>query len=250
MRQAIALKVARICFTGTLTQQIQRMAKLVLIRHGQSLWNLHNLFTGWVDVPLSAQGIQEAIAAGKRLSHEKFDIIYTSTLIRAITTAMIVMSENLEGKVPILQKDTAEKPLDWFKIYSPASEANSIPVHSAWQLNERMYGELQGMNKEETAKKFGDAQVKIWRRSYDVPPPQGESLKDTAARSIPWFEKHIEPKLKEGKNILVAAHGNSLRSIIMHLEKLTEAQVLELELKTGEPVVFNAQGGKITRSAG
>jgi len=113
-----------------------------------------------------------------------------------------------------------------------------------------MYGELQGMNKEETAKKFGDAQVKIWRRSYDVPPPQGESLKDTAARSIPWFEKNIEPKLKEGKNILVAAHGNSLRSIIMHLEKLTEAQVLELELKTGEPVVFNAEGGKIVRGVG
>ncbi|AFM12897.1 2,3-bisphosphoglycerate-dependent phosphoglycerate mutase [Turneriella parva] len=226
------------------------MAKLVLIRHGQSLWNLHNLFTGWVDVPLSAQGVQEAIAAGKRLSHEKFDIIYTSTLIRAITTAMIVMSENLEGKVPILQKENAEKPGDWFKIYSPASEANSIPVYSAWQLNERMYGELQGMNKEETAKKFGDAQVKIWRRSYDVPPPQGESLKDTAARSIPWFEKNIEPKLKEGKNILVAAHGNSLRSIIMHLEKLTEAQVLELELKTGEPVVFNAERGTIVRSAG
>lgn len=244
------------------------MAKLVLIRHGQSLWNLHNLFTGWVDVPLSAQGVQEAIAAGKRLADEKFDIIYTSTLIRAITTAMIVMSENKEGKVPIIQKVAAkghggpgdaaakdgveaasEKPLDWFKIYSPASEANMIPVHSAWELNERMYGELQGMNKEETAKKFGDAQVKIWRRSYDVPPPQGEALKNTAERTIPWFQKNIEPQLKAGKNILVAAHGNSLRAIIMYLEKLSEAQVLELELKTGEPVVFNADGAKVTRAA-
>lgn len=224
------------------------MAKLVLIRHGQSLWNLHNLFTGWVDVPLSAQGVQEAIAAGKRLADEKFDIIYTSTLIRAITTAMIVMSENKEGKVPILQKTAAEKPLDWFKIYSPSSEANMIPVYNAWELNERMYGELQGMNKEETAKKFGDEQVKIWRRSYDVPPPQGEALKNTAERTIPWFQKNIEPKLKEGKNILVAAHGNSLRAIIMYLEKLSEAQVLELELKTGEPVVFNAEGGKVTRA--
>lgn len=227
------------------------MAKLVLIRHGQSLWNLHNLFTGWVDVPLSAQGVQEAIAAGKRLAHEKFDIIYTSTLVRAITTAMIVMSENLEGKVPILQKDATDsgqgKGAEWFKIYSPASEANSIPVYSAWELNERMYGELQGMNKEETAQKFGADQVKIWRRSYDVPPPEGESLKDTAARSIPWFQKHIEPKLNDGKNVLVAAHGNSLRSIIMHLEKLSEAQVLELELKTGEPIVFTADGGKIAR---
>lgn len=224
------------------------MAKLVLIRHGQSLWNLHNLFTGWVDVPLSAQGVQEAIAAGKRLADDKFDIIYTSTLIRAITTAMIVMSENKEGKVPILQKEKAEKPLDWFKIYSPATEANMIPVYSAWELNERMYGELQGMNKEETAKKFGDEQVKIWRRSYDVPPPQGEALKQTAERTIPWFQKNIEPKLKDGKNILVAAHGNSLRAIIMYLEKLSEAQVLELELKTGEPVIFNADGAKIARA--
>ena len=224
------------------------MAKLVLIRHGQSLWNLHNLFTGWVDVPLSAQGVQEAIAAGKRLAEEKFDIIYTSTLIRAITTAMIVMSENKEGKVPVIQKANAEKPNDWFKIYSPATEANTIPVFSAWELNERMYGELQGMNKEETAKKFGDAQVKIWRRSYDVPPPNGEALKNTAERTIPWFQKNIEPKLKEGKNILVAAHGNSLRAIIMYLEKLSEAQVLELELKTGEPIVFTASGGTITRA--
>ncbi|MFO1525088.1 MAG: 2,3-bisphosphoglycerate-dependent phosphoglycerate mutase [Turneriella sp.] len=224
------------------------MAKLVLIRHGQSLWNLHNLFTGWVDVPLSAQGVQEAIAAGKRLAEEKFDIIYTSTLIRAITTAMIVMSENKEGKVPVIQKANAEKPNDWFKIYSPATEANTIPVFSAWELNERMYGELQGMNKEETAKKFGDAQVKIWRRSYDVPPPNGEALKNTAERTIPWFQENIEPKLKEGKNILVAAHGNSLRAIIMYLEKLSEAQVLELELKTGEPIVFTASGGTITRA--
>ncbi len=224
------------------------MAKLVLIRHGQSLWNLHNLFTGWVDVPLSAQGVQEAIAAGKRLAHEKFDIIYTSTLIRAITTAMIVMSENKEGKVPVIQKSNEPKPQDWFKIYSPATEANTIPVYSAWELNERMYGELQGLNKEETARKFGEAQVKIWRRSYDVPPPSGEALKDTAERTIPWFKQNIEPKLFEGKNILVAAHGNSLRAIIMYLEKLNQDQVLELELKTGEPIVFEASGGSIRRA--
>jgi len=223
------------------------MAKLILIRHGQSLWNLHNLFTGWVDVPLSAQGVQEAIAAGKRLSHEKFDIIYTSTLIRAITTAMIIMSENQEGKVPVIQKSNEPKPNEWYKIYSPATEANTIPVYSAWELNERMYGELQGLNKEETAKKYGDAQVKIWRRSYDVPPPSGEALKDTAERTIPWFQKNIEPKVKDGKNILVAAHGNSLRAIIMYLENLNKEQVLELELKTGEPIVFEAGGGGIKR---
>jgi 2,3-bisphosphoglycerate-dependent phosphoglycerate mutase len=224
------------------------MAKLVLIRHGQSLWNLHNLFTGWVDVPLSAQGVQEAMAAGKRLAGERFDIIFTSTLIRAITTAMIVMSESSDKRVPILQKSASDKSAEWFKIYSPAAEANMIPVLSAWELNERMYGELQGMDKQETADKFGDAQVKIWRRSFDVPPPKGESLKDTAARAIPWFTKNIESELLAGKNILVAAHGNSLRAIIMHLEKLTEAQVLELELKTGDPVVFEMHDGKIQRS--
>jgi 2,3-bisphosphoglycerate-dependent phosphoglycerate mutase len=224
------------------------MAKLVLIRHGQSMWNLHNLFTGWVDVPLSSQGIQEAIEAGKRLSHEKFDIIFTSTLIRAITTAMIIMAENKEGKVPVIQKSYETKPAEWFKIYSPATEANTIPVYSAWELNERMYGELQGLNKEETARKFGEAQVKIWRRSYDVPPPGGEALKDTAERTIPWFKKTIEPRLSEGKNILVSAHGNSLRAIIMYLEKLSEAQVLELELKTGEPIFFEAIGESIRRT--
>jgi 2,3-bisphosphoglycerate-dependent phosphoglycerate mutase len=234
------------------------MAKLVLIRHGQSLWNLHNLFTGWVDVPLSAQGVQEAIAAGKRLADEKFDIIYTSTLIRAITTAMLVMSESRDSRVPVIQKDNTLQPADWppsarplaewSKIYSASAAANTIPVYCVWQLNERMYGELQGMNKEETAQKYGAEQVKIWRRSYDVPPPAGEALKNTAERTIPWFQKNIEPKLKEGKNILVAAHGNSLRAIIMYLEKLSEAQVLELELKTGEPIVFEAAGGNIKRA--
>lgn len=225
-----------------------RMAKLVLIRHGQSLWNLKNLFTGWVDVPLSQTGIQEAIEAGKRLAHEKFDAIFTSTLVRAITTAMIVMSENKEGKVPILRKESSEKSADWYKIYSEKAIADSIPVYAAWQLNERMYGELQGMDKTETAQKFGDAQVKIWRRSFDVPPPKGESLKDTAERTVPWFKTHIEPQLKEDKNILVAAHGNSLRAIIMYLEALSESQVLELELKTGEPIFFEMTGGSIKRA--
>jgi len=224
------------------------MAKLVLIRHGQSLWNLHNLFTGWVDVPLSQQGIQEAIQAGKKLKNEPFDQIYTSTLIRAITTAMIVMSENASGKVPIIEHDDLDaQHNDFMKIYSDAARINSIPVKKAWQLNERYYGELQGMNKDETIAKFGEAQVKIWRRSFDVPPPRGEALKNTAERAIPWFQKHIEPALQIGKNILIAAHGNSLRSIIMHIEQLTETQVLELELQTGVPVIFESTGSKIQR---
>lgn len=226
------------------------MAELTLIRHGQSLWNLQNLFTGWVDVPLSEQGIAEALAAGETLKNKKYDIVYVSTLIRAVQTAMMILAKNTAGKTPILQKTADATPEEkkiqaWSKIYSDATVSNSLPVYQAWQLNERYYGALQGLNKDETVQKYGAEQVKIWRRSYDVPPPQGESLKDTAARTIPWFESVIVPQLKAGKNILVAAHGNSLRSIIMFIDKLSESQVLELELKTGHPVQYNYQEGFI-----
>lgn len=226
------------------------MAELTLIRHGQSLWNLQNLFTGWVDVPLSEQGITEALAAGDTLKNKRFDVVYVSTLIRAVQTAMMILAKNTAGKTPILQKtaDATEeerKIQEWSKIYSDATTSNSLPVYQAWQLNERYYGGLQGLNKDETVQKYGAEQVKIWRRSYDVPPPQGESLKDTAARTIPWFESVIVPQLKAGKNILVAAHGNSLRSIIMFIDKLSESQVLELELKTGHPVLYSYKDGFI-----
>jgi 2,3-bisphosphoglycerate-dependent phosphoglycerate mutase len=203
------------------------MPNLILIRHGESQWNLENRFTGWVDVPLSPKGEQEAKAAGEKLKSYKFDKAFTSKLQRANNTLNYILQANGQINLPT-EYDTA--------------------------LNERHYGALQGLNKAETAKKYGEDQVKIWRRSYDVPPPKektelnpdgtSESLKDTAARTLPYWEKKIFPEIKNGKNIIVAAHGNSLRSIVMHLDKLTKEEVLELNIPTGAPLlyVFDANG--------
>lgn len=187
------------------------MAKLVLLRHGESQWNLENRFTGWIDVPLSPKGEQEAKAAGQKLAGIKFDRAYTSVLKRAIDTLTIVL--NVIGQT-------------------------TVPVERDKALNERMYGELQGLNKAETAKRFGEQQVKIWRRSYDVAPPGGESLKDTAARVLPYWEQHIKPHLLAGKNILISAHGNSLRALVMQLDQLSQAEVLELNIPTGAPLLY------------
>ena len=184
------------------------MPKLVIVRHGQSQWNLENRFTGWIDIDLSPAGEAEALKAGNKLKDYKFDEAFTSDLKRASRTLDIILKE-------IDQTD--------------------IPVQHDKALNERMYGDLQGLNKDECRKKFGEEQVKIWRRSYDTPPPNGESLKDTAARVLPYYETKIEPELKKGKDILISAHGNSLRALIMHLEKLTPEQILQTEIPTGAP---------------
>jgi 2,3-bisphosphoglycerate-dependent phosphoglycerate mutase len=187
------------------------MAKLVLLRHGESQWNLENRFTGWIDVPLSARGEQEARAAGRKLAGITFDRAYTSVLKRAIDTLAIVLDVIGQTAIPI-EKDKA--------------------------LNERMYGDLQGLNKAETAKKYGEQQVKIWRRSYDVAPPGGESLKDTAERVLPYWEKNIRPHLLAGRNILISAHGNSLRALVMQLDQLSREAVLELNIPTGAPLLY------------
>jgi len=192
------------------------MSKLVLVRHGESQWNLENRFTGWVDVPLSPKGEQEAKTAGEKLKGIVFKKAFTSLLKRAQNTLEIILDV------------TGQK---------------NIPVEKSQALNERHYGDLQGLNKAETAKKFGDEQVKIWRRSYDVAPPKGESLKDTAARTLPYFKETILPSLKDNANIIVAAHGNSLRSIVMDLDKLTREQVLELNIPTGVPIVYEFDSG-------
>ena len=186
---------------------------LVLVRHGQSEWNLKNLFTGWKDPDLSAQGVTEALSAGQRLAAKglKFDIAYTSALVRAQHTLTLILKE--------LGQEGLET------IRDPA-------------LNERDYGELTGLNKDDARKKWGESQVLIWRRSYDVPPPGGESLKDTLARSLPYYMKMIQPDVLSGKRVLVAAHGNSLRSLIMAIEGLSPAQILKRELETGIPVVY------------
>lgn len=188
------------------------MAQLVIFRHGQSAWNLENKFTGWVDVDLTEKGIEEAKNAGNKIKGFHFDYAYASDLIRAQKTLKHALET--AGHPPLTP------------IYNKA-------------LNERMYGDLQGLDKLETVKKYGEDQVKIWRRSYDIPPPNGESLKDTAARVIPYFEKEILPKLKAGKNVVIAAHGNSLRALIMYLEKMTPEQILEFEIGTGQPRVYD-----------
>lgn len=212
--------------------------KLILVRHGQSIWNVENLFTGWTDVDLSEQGRVEAREAGRQLLTEKIDvdIAFTSVLKRAIRTLWIMLDE---------------------------MDRMWIPVERSWRLNERHYGALQGLNKAQTVEKHGEAQVKIWRRSYDVPPPPlasddkrhprfdprykgipeselpaTESLKDTLARVLPFWDARIAPELRAGKNVLVAAHGNSLRAMVKMLDNVSEKDIVELNIPTGVPLLY------------
>ena len=187
------------------------MPNLVIVRHGQSQWNLENRYTGWVDIDLSPLGIEEAHQAGKKLRGYTFDKAYTSALIRAQRTLDIILEEMGTNHIEI-EKDKA--------------------------LNERMYGDLQGLNKDDTKKQFGEEQVRLWRRSYDVPPPNGESLKDTAARVLPYYEAKIKPDLQAGKNVLVVAHGNSLRALVMSLDNLSEDEIVKTEIPTGVPKLY------------
>lgn len=218
------------------------MSELVLIRHGESLWNKLNLFTGWVDVPLSERGIEEALNAGELLKDWKFSTIFTSELVRAISTAMLVMAKNRHGIARIVHEGRIG---EWGEIYGEDGK-NFVPVYRSWHLNERYYGRLQGWNKDRARQVFGEEQVLLWRRSYDVAPPGGESLKDTAARTVPFFREHILPALKGG-NVLVSAHGNSLRSIVMHIEGLSREEVLRLNIPTGVPLVYEYMNGELVR---
>jgi len=191
---------------------------LAIVRHGQSLWNLENRFAGWVDVPLTAKGEHEARRAGERLTGRSFDVAYTSTLTRAQETLRIML-DTMGAVVPVI-RDQA--------------------------LNERHYGDLQGLNKQRTAEKYGEEQVRIWRRSYSTPPPNGEALQDTAARTLPFFDRAILGDIAQGKDVLVVAHGNSNRSIVMRLDGLSEDEVLALELDTGVPLVYDlAEDGTV-----
>lgn len=186
------------------------MPTLAIVRHGQSLWNRENRFTGWVDVPLTSVGEDEARQAGVRLAGRTFDVAYTSALTRAQQTLQLLLDE----------------------------AGMTLPVIRDQALNERHYGDLQGLNKAETAKRYGDEQVKIWRRSFSTPPPNGESLADTVARTLPFFERAILGDIAQDKNVLVVAHGNSNRSIVMQLDGLSETEVLQLEIATGVPIVY------------
>jgi len=195
------------------------LTKLILIRHGQSVWNAENRFTGWTDVDLSDKGVKEAEEAGNELRNQVIDVIHTSDLIRAKRTAEIVIRANVSPK------DTVTK--------------------SDWRLNERNYGTLQGLNKAETAEKHGAEQVHIWRRSFDVAPPEGESLEMTAKRTIPYFEEEILPDLESGSNVMVSAHGNSLRSIVMHIEGIPPEDIVSFEIQTGVPRYYDYSNGEL-----
>lgn len=223
--------------------------KLILLRHGQSLWNKLNIFTGWVDVPLSSKGIEEALHSGKLLQDIPIDIIFTSTLIRAQMTALLAMSVHHSGKVPVIQHNEKGQADDWFKFNNPKTQEQTIPVICAWQLNERMYGELQGLNKAEVIAKVGAEQVQMWRRSFDTAPPKGESLKMTAERTLPYFDNQIMGQLRQGKTVLVAAHGNSLRSIMMELDALSESEVVGLEIPFGIPIIYEFDNDKLIKHA-
>jgi 2,3-bisphosphoglycerate-dependent phosphoglycerate mutase len=216
------------------------MAKLILIRHGQSLWNAENKFTGWVDVPLSKKGRTEAAIASSKLKDYRVSVCFTSKLFRAIETVSIVLTEVddiCNGKIPIIKHEIEDKDWHGWDKYKGSPE-NELPVYSTAMLDERYYGELQGLSKSETATKFGQEQVQQWRRSYSARPPGGESLEDTQKRVVPYFDIQILPYLQQGQNVLVVAHGNSLRSIIMKLENLSPEAVTKLELATGIPTVY------------
>ncbi|CDR34629.1 2,3-bisphosphoglycerate-dependent phosphoglycerate mutase [Criblamydia sequanensis] len=222
------------------------MSLLILLRHGESEWNKLNLFTGWVDVPLSRKGIKEAEDAGKVIKDIKIDVAFTSTLIRAQMTLMLSLLDHPSG-IPYLTHTGEGKLEEWAKVYNEKTFASLIPVYTSWHLNERMYGELQGKNKAEMMEEFGAEQVKLWRRSYDVAPPEGESLEMTAQRVIPYFEEMIVPHLREARNVFVCAHGNSLRAILMDLMGLNREEIIQLEIATGEPIIYEFKYGSFYR---
>ena len=196
---------------------------LVLVRHGQSEWNKKNLFTGWKDPGLTDLGVEEAIQAGNILKEKEinFDVMFTSDLLRAQETGSLILEQMNQSEISIIKDQ---------------------------RLNERNYGDLAGLNKDDAREKWGAEQVHIWRRSFDVPPPGGESLKNTAERVLPYFELEIIPKIKEGLNVLVAAHGNSLRALVMELENISQEEIVKLEIATGDPLTYECTEGKIQRT--
>jgi 2,3-bisphosphoglycerate-dependent phosphoglycerate mutase len=214
------------------------MGYLILVRHGESKWNLANKFTGWVDVPLSEVGIHEAMISAKKLEGLRLDIAFTSELERAQETLLLIMAKQDYTGI-FMHK--GERFLHPGKL-----EKHELPVFTSSKINERYYGKLQGMDKDKARKKYGHDKVFIWRRSWDVRPPGGESLKDTYNRTIPYFKKEIVPHLKK-KNVIVCAHGNSLRSIIKYLDGISNEDIPHLELPTGKPIIYKYARGKLVK---
>ena len=205
------------------------------MRHGQSQWNLENRFTGLVDVPLSAKGIEEAISAGRKLREFEFDTIYVSHMLRAIQTLHYILLESKSKRIPIIYHE--EKRIRDWEHYT-GDKNKEIPIYQTIDLAERYYGDLQGLNKQKTREKYGEEQVHLWRRSYDTNPPGGESLKGTSERTIPYFKEYILEDLQGGRTVLVVAHGNSLRSITMYVEDISEQEIPNVEIPTGIPIMY------------
>jgi len=213
------------------------MSKLYLQRHLKSQWNVENRFAGWVDNPLSEEGILQGEAAAKEFKGLNIDVIYTSPLSRNKQTVLRIL-RLLGGKYPIFQYFNG-KMQEWGHFEGPI---NHIPVFVAEELNERYYGKLQGLNKDEAKKVYGEEQVHLWRRSYDVAPPEGESLKDTYNRAVPFFQKVIEPELKAGKDVLIVSSGNALRSIVKYIENISDEKIIDFEITFGGTVKYDFNG--------
>lgn len=217
------------------------MGYLVLVRHGESRWNLDNKFTGWVDVPLSEKGIYEALVTAEQLEGFGIDIAFTSTLTRAQETLLLVLAKQDYTGI-FMHKDKRHRAR---MLHPRVLESHETPIHTSSALNERFYGKLQGMNKNKARQKFGEKQVFVWRRSYGVRPPGGECLKDTYARAVPYFVKYIMPEVRKGKNVIVSAHGNSLRAIVKYLDEIEDERIPNLELPTGKPIIYHYARGRL-----
>jgi 2,3-bisphosphoglycerate-dependent phosphoglycerate mutase len=222
------------------------MSYLILIRHGQSRWNLANKFTGWVDVPLSRLGVKEAVMNARELRQLKIDIAFTSELSRAQETLLIILSS--QDRTGIFLHES-KKDGDHNR-YATRLTKNEIPIYSTPVLNERFYGRLQGLDKAQVRKKYGEKKVLEWRRSFTGRPPGGDSLKDVYDEVIPYFHKEIMSWIKKKKNVVISSHGNTLRAIIKHLENISDDDIAHLELPNSQPIVYRFQQGKIERAAG
>jgi 2,3-bisphosphoglycerate-dependent phosphoglycerate mutase len=217
------------------------MSNLVLVRHGQTPWNKKQIFTGWADVSLTEQGIDEVQILAKKLKKMKFDVMFTSRLERARTTLLIITSEQKHTGIFIHEHKQYNAIFD---------DKHNMPIFADRDLNERHYGLLQGMKKDYARDKFGEEQVHKWRRSYDVRPPQGESLKDVYKRVVPYFEKNIMPLLQSDKNILISAHGNSLRALIKYIDNVSDEDIVNLELSPGDAIFYAMKKDKLIKEEG
>ncbi|OGN61507.1 MAG: hypothetical protein A3F09_06150 [Chlamydiae bacterium RIFCSPHIGHO2_12_FULL_49_11] len=218
------------------------MGRLILVRHADSVWNQKNIFTGWVDIGLSAKGIADAAKLGEIIKDEPIDRIYVSDLIRSQMTAMIAFAKETK-RIPVLMCDEGRPHRDRHEIYDEETKKEVIPVYVAWELNERYYGKLQGKNKDVLRREVGEKTFTEWRRSYKTSPPGGESLEMTVERVLPFFKRRIEEELKEGKRILIVAHGNSLRGILKYIQNISDEDIVRLEVPTAQPMIFDYHAG-------